>query len=84
MCGVSAVDSERLACDKRGFFGQEVRNRSGDLFGIARPTHEMAFRDRREGVAEWPTESAWDPRRLHTLEVRMEHDSKTIREAVPA
>ena len=29
-------------------------------------------------------ESAWDPRRLHTLEVRMEHDSKTIREAVSA
>ena len=31
------------------------------------------------------SEPAWDPRRLHTLEVRMERDSETpFTEAVPA
>jgi hypothetical protein len=30
------------------------------------------------------TESAWDPRRLHTLEVRMEHGTAPFAEAVPA
>jgi hypothetical protein len=29
-------------------------------------------------------ESAWDPRRLHTLEVRMEHGTAPFAEAVPA
>jgi hypothetical protein len=31
----------------------------------------------------WVSDSAWESWRLHTLDVRMEHDRETNREAIP-